>query len=72
MLAALVVAFVLGALFSLLVAASVWLFTAPLAAREDPDHVPGFRSASMPEVLVVSSSFLNEWPSGLQIRVAIM
>lgn len=49
-LAALVVAFILGVLFTLLAVASAWLYTAPMAVREKADHMPPFRPASLPEV----------------------
>lgn len=52
MLAEVVVAFVLGAVFCLLVVGSAWLYMSPLVAQEEKDHMPSFKPPSFPEVLV--------------------
>ena len=49
MLAALVSAFVLGALFSALVVVSIWLYTAPLVSRKRKDHMTPYTFPSLPE-----------------------
>ena len=51
MLAALVLAFVLGGLFSLLLAASAWLYTTAVGKREKAWAISPFK---LPQVLLMS------------------